>query len=79
MRPAWKALAAHYEKVGRLHLRQLFAGDPARGERMTAEAVDQQPDPSLPKAEGEPMMTAMHLTALLGAESRAARPTTTRT
>src|SRR5947207_11802732 len=36
---AWKALAAHHEKVGHLHLRQLFADDPQRGERMTAEAV----------------------------------------
>jgi glucose-6-phosphate isomerase len=38
-RPAWKALATHYEKVRRLHLRQLFADDPKRGERMAAEAV----------------------------------------
>jgi glucose-6-phosphate isomerase len=39
MHPTWKALAAHHEKVGHLHLRQLFADDPKRGERMTAEAV----------------------------------------
>jgi glucose-6-phosphate isomerase len=38
-RRAWKALAAHYEKVRKLHLRQLFAADPRRGERLTAEAV----------------------------------------
>ena len=38
-RRAWKALAAHYEKVRELHLRQLFADDPRRGERLTAEAV----------------------------------------
>jgi glucose-6-phosphate isomerase len=38
-RPAWKALAAHHENVSRLHLRKLFADDPARGERMTCEAV----------------------------------------
>ncbi len=38
-RPAWKALQSHYEKIGRLHLRTLFANDPKRGERMTAEAV----------------------------------------
>ena len=36
---AWQALAAHYEHVRRLHLRQLFADDPARGERLTVEAV----------------------------------------
>src|SRR5262245_4924974 len=38
-RQAWKALTAHYENVSRLHLRKLFADDPKRGERMTAEAV----------------------------------------
>jgi glucose-6-phosphate isomerase len=38
-RPAWKALAAHHEQVQDLHLRQLFANDPKRGERLTAEAV----------------------------------------
>lgn len=36
---AWQALAAHYPKVRELHLRQLFADDPTRGERMTVEAV----------------------------------------
>ncbi|HTX13691.1 MAG TPA: glucose-6-phosphate isomerase [Candidatus Baltobacteraceae bacterium] len=36
---AWKALQAHYEKTRDLHLRKLFAEDPTRGERMTAEAV----------------------------------------
>src|SRR5262249_41130198 len=38
-RKAWKDLAAHYEKVRDLHLQKLFADDPRRGERMTAEAV----------------------------------------
>jgi glucose-6-phosphate isomerase len=37
-RRAWKALAAHYAQVRELHLRQLFADDPTRGERITAEA-----------------------------------------
>jgi glucose-6-phosphate isomerase len=39
VRPAWKALEAHHQKVRELHLRKLFADDPQRGERMTAEAV----------------------------------------
>src|SRR5215469_5787146 len=38
-RPAWKALEAHHRKLRELHLRNLFAEDPKRGERMTAEAV----------------------------------------
>jgi glucose-6-phosphate isomerase len=37
--PAWKALGAHYRRTARLHLRSLFANDPLRGERMTAEAA----------------------------------------
>lgn len=36
---AWKRLEAHYEDVQGLHLRKLFADDPARGERLTAEAL----------------------------------------
>jgi glucose-6-phosphate isomerase len=36
---AWKALAAHHKKLQKLHLRQLFAEDPKRGERLTAEAA----------------------------------------
>src|SRR5277367_4582623 len=35
---AWKALTAHYEKIHGTHLRDLFASDPDRGTRLTAEA-----------------------------------------
>jgi len=38
-RPAWAALAEHHEKIKDLHLRDLFASDADRGERLTAEAV----------------------------------------
>jgi glucose-6-phosphate isomerase len=38
-RPAWTALLAHHRKIRDVHLRKLFADDPARGERMTAEAM----------------------------------------
>ncbi len=37
--PAWKALAAHYEKIRGVHLRQLFAADSQRGTRMTIDAA----------------------------------------
>jgi len=37
--PAWQALEAHSEKLKTTHLRQLFAADPTRGERLTAEAA----------------------------------------
>src|SRR5689334_9302236 len=36
---AWKALAAHYKKISKLHMRTLFADDPKRGQRMALEAV----------------------------------------
>ncbi len=38
-RPAWKALAEHYQAVRGVHMRQFFADDPRRGERLTAEAA----------------------------------------
>ncbi len=36
-RPAWKALEAHYQQIQGKPLKQLFADDPARGERFTVE------------------------------------------
>jgi glucose-6-phosphate isomerase len=38
-RPAWAALKTHYQKMRRVHLRQLFDKDRARGERMAIEAA----------------------------------------
>src|SRR5947209_18410161 len=38
-RPAWKALESHYQQIRATHLRRLFADDPGRGERLTAEAA----------------------------------------
>jgi glucose-6-phosphate isomerase len=38
-RDAWKALEAHHAKIRDLHLRNLFADDPKRGERLTVEAL----------------------------------------
>jgi glucose-6-phosphate isomerase len=38
-RPAWKALEAHHQKIGGVHLRKLFADDPGRGERLTLEVL----------------------------------------
>src|SRR6516165_3200431 len=38
-RPAWKALNDHYQTIRTQHLRQLFADDPKRGERLTLAAV----------------------------------------
>ncbi|MFL5807288.1 MAG: glucose-6-phosphate isomerase, partial [Roseiflexaceae bacterium] len=38
-RPAWLALQAHYQQIKDRHLRQLFAEDSHRGERLTATAA----------------------------------------
>jgi glucose-6-phosphate isomerase len=38
-RPAWAALAEHHEKIKDVHLRDLFAADADRGERLTMEAA----------------------------------------
>jgi glucose-6-phosphate isomerase len=39
MRPAWSLLEAHYRKLGAAHLKQLFAEDPHRGERLAVEGA----------------------------------------
>src|SRR6201997_3758797 len=38
-RKAWQALERHYAEISGTHLRDLFAADPTRGERLTAAAV----------------------------------------
>ena len=38
-RASWKALEAHHAGIRDQHLRKLFADDPKRGERLTAEAL----------------------------------------
>ena len=38
-RPTWQALRRHYDEMRNVHLRTLFADDPKRGERYTAEAA----------------------------------------
>jgi glucose-6-phosphate isomerase len=52
-RPAWKALEDHSAKVKRLHLWELFAGDPKRAERFTIEAVGLYFDYSKHRITGE--------------------------
>ncbi len=38
-RKSWQALRRHYDEISGQHLRELFAADPGRGERMCAEAA----------------------------------------
>src|SRR6478609_8998199 len=37
--PAWKALAEHSKEIRKLHLRELFANDSTRGEKLVAEGA----------------------------------------
>jgi glucose-6-phosphate isomerase len=60
-RPAWHALTAHFGSVKNLHLRQLFAEDPRRGERFVAEAAGIYLDYSKNRITGETLRLLVHL------------------
>jgi glucose-6-phosphate isomerase len=69
-RAAWKALEAHYPKIGELHLRRLFAEDPKRGERLTAEAIGIYFDYSKNRITDETVMLLLQLAEESGLRSR---------
>src|SRR2546426_1094133 len=69
-RQAWKRLEAHYKKVSTLHLRQLFAEDPARGERMAVEAVGLYLDYSKNRITGETVKLLLQLAEESGLQTR---------
>jgi glucose-6-phosphate isomerase len=69
-RPAWRALEAHYEKVRGLHLRQLFADDPQRGQRLTAEAVGIYLDYSKHRVTDETLRLLLQLAEECGLRGR---------
>ena len=60
---AWKALAAHYQTVRKVHLRELFAADSKRGERMTVEAAGLFLDYSKNRVTDESLKLLMELAA----------------
>ena len=69
-RPAWKALAAHHLQVRDLHLRDLFASDPGRGERLTAEAAGLYLDYSKQRVTDETLSLLLRLAAESGLRGR---------
>jgi len=73
-RRAWNALAAHHQGVRELHLRQLFADDPKRGERMTAEAVGIYLDYSKNRVTDETLKLLLQLADESGLRERIALP-----
>jgi glucose-6-phosphate isomerase len=69
-RKAWKALEAHHKSIRDLHLRKLFADDPKRGERMTAEAVGLFLDYSKNRITDETLKLLLQLAEESGLRSR---------
>ena len=69
-RPAWKALVAHHEQVRGLHLRTLFAGDPGRGERLTAEGAGLFLDYSKNRVTDETLRLLLQLAGECGLRER---------
>jgi glucose-6-phosphate isomerase len=69
-RNGWSALAAHYKKLSKLHLRQLFADDPKRGERMAIEAVGLYLDYSKNRATDETLKLLVQLADESGLRER---------
>jgi glucose-6-phosphate isomerase len=67
---AWKSLGAHYERVRALHLRDLFAHDPKRGERLTAEAVGLSLDYSKNRITDETLFLLLQLAEECGLRAR---------
>jgi glucose-6-phosphate isomerase len=67
---AWKALEAHAEKHRDLHLKQLFAEDPRRGERFTFEAAGIYLDYSKNRITDETLRLLLELAEESGLRSR---------
>src|SRR5260370_9057127 len=68
--PAWKALEAHNKAIRGLHLRQLFADDPKRGERLTAEAAGIYLDYSKNRITSETINLLLDLAAAVGLRAK---------
>ncbi len=68
--PAWKALSAHFQKIDRLHLRELFAQDPKRGERLTVEAAGLYLDYSKNRITDETLALLLQLAEQSGLRAR---------
>ncbi len=71
-RPQWQALQEHAGPLGRRHLRELFAADPARGERLHAEAAGLYLDYSKQRVTGETLRLLLELAGACGLHERIA-------
>jgi glucose-6-phosphate isomerase len=69
-RKAWQALERHYAEISGAHLRDLFAADPGRGERLTAEAAGVYLDYSKNRVTDETMALLTELAEESGVPAR---------
>src|SRR5215468_6569046 len=69
-RSAWKALEQHHSEIAGRHLRELFAEDPGRGERLTAEAAGLYLDYSKNRVTDETLRLLLQLAEESGLEQR---------
>jgi glucose-6-phosphate isomerase len=65
-RPAWAALQAHHARIAPRHLRELFAADPTRGERLVCEAVGIYLDYSKNRIDDETLRLLLQLAGQSG-------------
>ncbi len=71
-RPQWRALVDHHAHVGQRHLRELFAADASRGERLTAEAAGLYMDYSKQRVDDETLHLLRELAGACALEARIA-------
>jgi glucose-6-phosphate isomerase len=69
-RPSWKALGQHHAEIGGRHLRELFAADPGRGERLCAGAGGLYLDYSKNRITDETLRLLIQLAQESGLEQR---------
>jgi len=68
--PEWQALEEHHRKLREVHLRELFAADPARGETMALEAGDLYLDYSKNRLTGETVRLLVALAERAGLRAK---------
>ncbi len=68
--PEWQALERHGEDAGAAHLRDLFAADPSRGERLSAEAAGIYLDYAKQRVTDETLVLLVRLAESVGLPTR---------
>jgi glucose-6-phosphate isomerase len=71
-RPAWSALQSHFEQIRGQHLRELFASDAGRGERLVAEGAGLYLDYSKNRVTDETLRLLIELAEQSGLAERTA-------